>query len=91
MEMREIIEQLASGHVIRSEDLGGYDGHEYRLAPADQGPLIPVMQISRLIREGWVESFNGGLRLTDEGKKAYLRSTDEMGSGELIPPSREPS
>lgn len=91
MEIRDIVAALASGHIIRTDDLGGYDGYEYRLVPEAQAPLLTTFQISRLIREGWLDSFNGGFRLSDEGRKAYMRSTDEMGGGELVPPSREGS
>jgi uncharacterized protein affecting Mg2+/Co2+ transport len=42
--------------------------------------------INRLMMEGWIERGNRHWKLTDEGRKAYLRSTDELGNGKLIPP-----
>lgn len=55
--------------------------------------VLPVKQpdgvtISRLIHHGWVSSTPGcgGYALSDEGLKAYLRSTDEMQSVGLIDP-----
>jgi len=44
-----------------------------------------------MLHHGWLESTAGcgGYRLTDEGLRAYLRSTDEMGDGKLIDPSPE--
>jgi hypothetical protein len=79
----EMIQALASGAVIRSES-DGYDGPDYFL---DMGsPRIRGDVIEKMIREGWLSSFNGGYRLTDEGLKSYLRSTDEMGDGKLVQP-----
>lgn len=78
----EIVQALASGAVIRTE-IDGYD-RDYRL---DRGsPRVLSTTVVNMIRDGWLESFNGGYRLTDGGKKAYLRSTDELGDGKLVPP-----
>ena len=83
MEIVEIVAALAGGYVIRTE----IDEHdrEYFLDPPGARRLV-AEQVSRLIREGWLESFNGGYRLSDDGKKAYLRSTDELGNGKLVAP-----
>lgn len=91
MEIHEIITALACGHTIRSLDLGEHDGCEYRLVPDAPVELVNGLQIEQMIRDGWLESFNGGYRLTDAGRLEWMRSTDEMGDGELRPPSREPT
>jgi hypothetical protein len=44
-----------------------------------------------MLDAGWLYSANGTYGLTDEGRLAYLRSTDEMGDGKLIAPNeRQP-
>lgn len=86
METKSIIEKLAQyGWTIRSEDLGDHDGCEYWLQRCERYDISA--DIERLRREGWLEPFNGGFRLSDEGRKAYLRSTDELGDGALIAPT----
>lgn len=85
MEIKNIIEKLAQqGWIIRTNDLGEYDGHEYMLEYSERHNV--GHKLSRLIREGWIEGFNGGFRLTDAGRMAYMRSTDELGDGVLRPP-----
>ena len=85
MEIRQIIEKLAQpGWTIRTNDLGEYDGYEYLLEFSERHDI--GNKLSQLIREGWIEGFNGGFRLTDAGHKAYMRSTDELGDGALRPP-----
>ena len=43
---------------------------------------------NHMLRHGWLENTAGcgGYRLTDEGRIAYIRSTDEMGDGKLVDP-----
>lgn len=84
-EVKQVVERLATGFIIRAEDLGGYDGHDYWLEKSERHRMF-ADQISRMIQDGWLDSFNGGYRLTDEGRKAYLRSTDELGDGKLYLP-----
>lgn len=55
--------------------------------------VLPVTQpdgatLTRLIHHGWVVSTPGcgGYQLSDEGLKAYLRSTDELQSVGLVDP-----
>lgn len=89
-EVRTLIERLATGFVIRTEDLGGYDGYDYWVEKSERYKLFGS-DISRLIQDGWLESFNGGYRLSDDGRKAYLRSTDELGDGKLYSPVPTPA
>jgi hypothetical protein len=81
---------------LRVEDIIPLLAGNYRLR--DDGDYLWLTQtagkvrddtLHRLIEEGWVQRFpNGsGFELTDEGRKAYMRSTDEMGDGILHPPS----
>lgn len=55
--------------------------------------VLPVKQpdgptLTRLIHHGWVVSTTGcgGYQLSDEGLKAYLRSTDELQNVGLVDP-----
>ena len=81
----EVVSALACGARIRIES-DGFHGNDYVLqtpAPAMQGGTF-----DRLMREGWLESApNGGSYiLSDAGRKAYFRSTDELGDGKLVLP-----
>lgn len=64
------------------------DGYEYFI----ERPRIPVRGdlLTRMIGQGWLQGFNGGYRLSDDGRKAHLHSTDEMGDGKLVPPTEWP-
>lgn len=80
----EIVQHLATGKIIRREQ-EGHDPADYWL---EIGRFkIPDNLIERMIREGWLQSFNGGYRLTDAGHAAYMRSTDELGDGRLVSPN----
>lgn len=79
MRVEEIVQCLASGWSLLGDD-GDY--FVTRNAGKVRGDTI-----RRLIDEGWIYSQNTCYRLTDEGHKAYLRSTDELGDGKLTPPS----
>lgn len=88
MELKEIIEKLASteGYRINSHYHGGYDSDTYHL----EGPSFNVTNmVDKMLRDGWIEPAPIGrhLQLTDAGRAAYLRSTDELGDGKLIAPS----
>jgi hypothetical protein len=87
MNLKDVIERLAqSGYSIRVEDQGGYDGYEIWVKRTE-GVRITQHELDSLKKEGWIEPYGaGGYKLTDEGRKSYLRSTDEMGNGELVPP-----
>jgi hypothetical protein len=81
--IREIIAELASGAYIVMHDNGRYELRQ-------PGKYIGnhTMQ-HHLIRDGWLESFAncGGYRLSSAGKRAYMRSTDELGDSELAAPA----
>ena len=79
----QVIELLATGWSLRRVDLGGYDGVEY-LIERCEGGVLPE-EIRRLMRAGFLEPYpnGGGCRLSDKGLMAYLKSTDEMGTGKL--------
>jgi hypothetical protein len=91
MDIKNVIGKLAQpGWLICTHDLGGFDGSEYWLEKRE-GERVTGHDIRVLMREGWLESFNGGYRLSDAGRAAYMRSTDELGDGKLLAPSREGS
>lgn len=79
-EDRQVITEMAGGARIVCHDEG--DGYSYELVRTS----VPITssQVRRLLDEGWIYSSNTAYFLTDEGKKAYLRSTDEMGDGRLL-------
>jgi hypothetical protein len=67
----DVIRELSGGAVIRATDEG--DGYSYKLIT--HHAQLPSSQIVSLLDKRWIESMNTVYRLTDEGKKAYLRST----------------
>jgi hypothetical protein len=81
MRVEEVVEALATGYAARYED--GHDLYVTKTAGKVRSDTL-----DRLMREGWLEGFanGGGFRLSDAGRKSYLRSTDEMGDGKLVPP-----
>lgn len=81
---RQVITALAGGGRIVCKDEGGFDGYSYRLVMSEVE--ISSGQVNRLIDEGWIYGSNTAYFLTDEGKKSYLRSTDELGDGRLLAP-----
>lgn len=84
-QLKEIIAALASGARIT---LDGDRTPELRMP----GPRLDGATWDTLCREGWLESMpNGGtFKLSDEGLRAYLRSTDELGDGTLVSPLPRP-
>ncbi len=87
MNVRDVIQKLVQpGWLIRTHDLGGHDGHEYWLERRE-GERLTARDVQELVRDGWLEPFNGGFRLSDAGRKAHMRSGDELGNGELIAPA----
>lgn len=85
----EIIAAMASGSRIVVIAGRGYDCDEYELQSPSQS--LSQIDIVRLLDKGWIYSSNTAYFLTDEGKKAYLRSIDELGTGELIAPTPAPA
>ncbi len=83
--LRNTILELASGAKIAIED-DGYHGFSYILVRPLPQPENEVFEV--LIHRGWVNSQanGGGYTLSDEGLRAYLRSTDELGDGQLRHP-----
>jgi len=79
---RQVITELACGARIVATDEG--DGYSYKLIR--EQVAITAAQVIRLLDEGWIYSSNTAYFLTDEGKKSYLRSTDELGNGQLLAP-----
>lgn len=76
----EIIAELASGAYIYLHDDGRYELRQ-------PGKFIGSHTMQHhLIRDGWLEGRNASYHLSSDGHRAYIRSTDELGSGELVPP-----
>jgi hypothetical protein len=81
MPLRDIVELLAGPEAIlrygedSGADLVTTHGH------------VTNEDLAQMIDDGWLYSMNGTYRLTDEGRIAYFRSTDELGDGKLIPPN----
>lgn len=80
--VRSAVQDMAGGAVLQ---VTGPGMELEMVAPVNQ-PEGDV--VSHLIHHGWLESFSngGGYRLSDAGKLAYLRSTDELDDGALIDP-----
>jgi hypothetical protein len=85
----QIVQVLACGAVIRTDGGRDHDPPDYIL---DSGsPRVLDTTIVNMIHDGWLESFNGGYRLTDAGRASYMRSTDELGNGVLVAPNNQES
>ena len=78
MLIEELIQLLAEGAKIRWDDGQCNVVKFYGTA----------CNIEQLIQEGWIVSGTGSsyYKLSDDGLKAFLKSTDEMGDGKLISP-----
>ncbi len=83
--MRDAVQDLAGGACFRRSS-DGFHGDDFELVHPTAQPEGDVFD--RLLHHGWLESFpnGGGYKLSDAGKLAYLRSTDELGDGQLIDP-----
>jgi hypothetical protein len=82
MRVEEVVEALASGYTARYED------NSNTLEVTKIAGRVRSDTLDRLMREGWLKSFanGGGFWLSDKGQRSYLRSTDELGDGKLVPP-----
>lgn len=80
MRVEDVVQALASGYSARWDDRELYVTKSAGRVRGDT--------LQRLLDEGWLKGFpnGGGFWLSDEGHKAYLRSTDELGDGKLVPP-----
>ena len=67
----DVLRELAGGAIIEATDEG--DGYSYKLITHHSE--LPSSQIVSLLDKGWIESMNTIYKLSDEGKKVYLRST----------------
>lgn len=81
--LRDAVGDLASGCQLVLED---DCGNSWRMVAPVKQPQGDVL--SHLFHCGWLETMpNGGTcKLSDAGKLAYLKSTDELGDGKLIAP-----
>jgi hypothetical protein len=83
MEDSSVISHLACGAVLLfdRDSAGGELVMRYGHVTAEQ--------VTRLGRDGWIKWFpsGGGAWLTDAGRAAYIKSTDEMGDGKLVAPN----
>lgn len=80
--LKEIIAELAAGARIVAHDDGRYE-------LCHPGKPITGHTLQWVLGEqGWIESTPnmGAYVLSDAGRLAYMRSTDELGSGELVAP-----
>lgn len=81
--LKEIVRLLVRSG-FRLEYADGWNGH--RIC----GPDTPVtaQEVSFLADHGWLKPMpnGGGAWLSDDGRKAFMRSTDELGDGELKSP-----
>lgn len=85
MRLEDIVPLLAGQYQLRAEGDTGYDSPDYYVT-ATAGK-VRRDTVQRLLDEGWIEGRNGSFRLTDAGRCDFLRSTDELGDGKLIPPA----
>lgn len=69
------------------------DGKTWFRYTSDDVELITLhrfdhVAFNHMLHHGWLESTAGcgGYKLTDKGRRRYIRSTDEMGDGKLVDP-----
>lgn len=85
MRVEEVVECLATGWGLRSTSADGWDSPDYFVTRS--AGKVRTDTLHRLMKEGWIDGNNGYYYLTEAGRKSYLRSTDEMGDGKLLPPN----
>ena len=82
----EVIEALCTFGVMRYEREGSNVCEVFR-------PVGRVRDdtLRRLMEDGWLKGYanGGGFWISDEGHKAYLRSTDELGDCKLRAPVQQ--
>jgi hypothetical protein len=88
LDVKEVISRLAQpGYSIRTYNNGEYDGYSIYVERIERME-ITRRELDMLIKDGWVERpFASGWYLSDEGRKTWLRSTDELGDGKLRSPA----
>src|SRR5271170_1323136 len=88
LDLKEAIGMLVqSGFRIVIDDLGEYDGYEIWIRRTE-GMKISQRELDMFVKDGWLETYGAhGYQISDEGRKAWLRSTDELGDGKLVPPN----
>jgi len=88
LDLKEAIGMLVQPNFrISIDDLGGYDGYEIWIRRTE-GMRISQRELDMLIKDGWLEAYGAhSWQLSDAGKKAWLRSTDELGDGKLRSPN----
>jgi hypothetical protein len=87
LDLKEVISRLAQpGYAVRVHDNGEYDGYSVYVERTE-GVQITGRELEMLKADGWIE-FDGprSWKLSDEGRKAWLRSSDELGDGVLRAP-----
>lgn len=79
----EAIMELVGGAYVTT-DSDGVNGFSYKLVQPVKQPQADDFAV--LIHRGWLESHGANYRLTDAGRKAYLKWCDELGDGMLLHP-----
>ena len=88
LNLKDAIERLAqSGYRVCVDDNGGYDGYSIWIRRTE-GMQITQRELEMFVKDGWLTPYgSNGYELSDAGRCAYLRSTDELQDGKLIPPN----
>lgn len=79
-EAQEALNDLAAGFKIKSEGSGWWPALIYEQTKKISGPIF-----DELSRAGFLQGIaNGsGFLISDKGRKAHLKSTDELGDGKV--------
>ena len=85
---KEILEKLSAGWRIELEDHGGFDGYGLYLAPPGR-VSVANRDVEELREAGFLETFpSGAAVISDAGRLAFIRSTDEMQDGKIYIPEK---
>lgn len=78
---QEALNDLAAGFKIKSDGDGGW----WPILVYEQTKKISGPVIEELMNAGFIHGIaNGsGFQISDEGRKAHLKSTDELGDGKV--------
>lgn len=78
----EVIAHLASGSDLL------FDNNRSGAEIVTRHGSVTTDQVNRLGKAGWIKWFpsGGGAGLSDAGRAAYIKSTDELGDGVLCDP-----